>query len=116
MATTKAQVYELSGMAARRMAGDYYPVHPIVTQAYIRAVVAEAKRIGNPRARLTAQALLRQLYMDIFGEEPTGKREFVTWVQSSLSPTGPTSRGVPATPFDTVSLDDAFDAVLEDIS
>ena len=116
MAITRQQANAATGVACRRMAAAYYHSMPIVTNAVIRALISEAKLVGTPAARKAVKAILREIYMDIFTEEPTGKRHFIHWVRSALSPASPSRIGVPDEPYNNVSLDDAFEAELEEIT
>ena len=105
---TRTQVNTLAGRSARRMCLLY----PRARQVFIRVLVSEAKAIGTPTARRTAIGLLREMYTDIYGEDPVGKREFRKWVQGSLTPQ-PAGANEPV---NDVSLDDGFDATAEDIT
>ena len=106
---TRTQVDALAARTARRMCAVYWDYNPDAVKTFIRTLVSETKLIGAPQARRTRNALLREMYNDIFGEDPLNKREFIKWIQSCLAP-HPGGLGFLADPVDNVSLDDAFDA------
>jgi len=114
---TQAQVNSLVTRAARRMISAYWDVRPEIARGMIRTIVSEAKALGGATARKSRNAFLRQVYTDIHGHDPVGKREFVHWVRSALSPAPAPQPLTPvAEPIDDVSLDDGFEATPEDIS
>ena len=113
---TRAQVNTLAARAARTMAVEFYPHAPHITFAFIRAAIYEAKQVGTPAARRVLLAMLRELYVDIFGVDPVGRRAFKQWVRRALTP-GRVDRGIlPDDPLATVSLNDGLDAIDEGIT
>ncbi len=83
--------------------------YPEAATLYVRTLVSEAKRSGNPQVRRAMLAILRELYNDTFGRDPVGDRAFRKWVQAALQPfRGDQFRR--ADPVSDVSMDDAFDA------
>lgn len=98
------------------MAKEYanHPLNP--TSLYIRTIISEVKLIDTPLVRQVRNALLREMYTDIFGVDPVGKIEFVVWVRSHLSPSETPRPGIITDPITDVSLDDGFEATAEDIT
>lgn len=100
------------GNVDTKMAIDYYEYNPEITNALIRSMVAESKARNNPNIRRALQAVLRAIYLGIFTDEPTGKRQYLHWVRDALTPAlDVIPRGV-GEPVRTVSLDDAIHATL----
>ena len=114
---TRTQVNTLAGRAARRLCSTYWHTNNLRSvTTLIRVMVSEAKIIGTPQARRTLMAFLREVYIDIFGEDPVSKREFIHWLRRSLQPAQPDNLHIKGDPIKNVSLDDSFDANAEDIT
>ena len=92
----------------------------MVTFSIIRGFMSEAKRVGTPLARRIRNAVIREIYMDIFTDDPSqpaSRRHFIQWLRNGLQ-ANPVDNGLPGFvewPFGNVTLDDSFAAESEGI-